>query len=96
MGRYYRTDNGAEGKFMFGVQPSDDPAEMGMHEQDPQVINYYADEDDGNCYYAIYENIGDENDEDWTEWGYYETDFKLALRAYKGLLKQEGLCDTSE
>lgn len=46
MGRYYHTDNGAEGKFMFGVQPSDDPAEMGMHEQDPQVINYYADEDD--------------------------------------------------
>lgn len=31
---------------MFGVQPSDDPAEMGMHEQEPLVVNYYADEDD--------------------------------------------------
>ena len=59
------------------------------------ILLSYEDDDD-HYYYAIYENLGDENDEDWTEWGYYETDFKLALRAYKGLLKQEGLCDTSE
>lgn len=71
------------------VQPINEKGE----EYGDVLLSY---EDDGNCYYAIYENIGDENDEDWTEWGYYETDFKLALRAYKGLLKQEGLCDTLE
>ena len=45
MGRYYYTDNGREGKFMFGVQPSDDPELMGMRE-DNSRITYYADEDD--------------------------------------------------
>lgn len=46
MGRYYYTDNGREGKFMFGVQPSADPEEMGMHEEEPTQIDYYADTDD--------------------------------------------------
>lgn len=46
MGRYYQTDHGREGKFMFGVQPSDDPQVMGMHEQDPTSVYYYADTDD--------------------------------------------------
>lgn len=46
MGRYYYTDSGVEGKFMFGVQPSDDPEVMGMHEQDRSSIDYYADEHD--------------------------------------------------
>lgn len=45
MGRYYYTDGGREGKFMFGVQPSDDPEYMGMGE-DPSYIEYYASEDD--------------------------------------------------
>lgn len=31
---------------MFGVQPSDDPGEMGMREQDPTTITYYADDGD--------------------------------------------------
>ena len=30
MGRYYNTGSGREGKFMFGVQPSDDPEFFGM------------------------------------------------------------------
>ena len=42
MGRYYYTSTGREGKFMFGVQPSDDPEYMGMRE-DNQEIHYYAD-----------------------------------------------------
>lgn len=46
MGRYYNTNSGREGKFMFGVQPSDDPGEMGMREQDPTMITYYADDND--------------------------------------------------
>lgn len=46
MGRYYDTDGGRQGKFMFGVQPSDDPGYMGMHEQEPTTVEYYADEDD--------------------------------------------------
>lgn len=46
MGRYYNTDNGREGKFMFGVQSSDDPEYLGMHEENPSYINYYADTQD--------------------------------------------------
>lgn len=46
MGRYYDTDGGRRGKFMFGVQASDDPGYMGMHEQEPISIDYYADADD--------------------------------------------------
>lgn len=46
MGRYYYTDNGREGKFMFAVQSSNDPEYLGMHEQERTSIDYYADEDD--------------------------------------------------
>lgn len=45
MGRYYNTDTGREGKFMFGVQPSDDPQYMGMGEN-PSYIQYYASDED--------------------------------------------------
>lgn len=45
MGRYYKTDTGREGKFMFGIQPSSDPETMGMSE-DPSYIQYYADDSD--------------------------------------------------
>ena len=46
MGRYYETNTGRRGKFMFGVQSSDDPGYMGMNEQDRSYIDYYADRDD--------------------------------------------------
>ena len=46
MGRYFQTETGREGKFMFAVQPSDDPGFMGMKEQEPTDIQYYADKDD--------------------------------------------------
>lgn len=46
MGRYYNTDTGREGKFMFATQSSDDPEYLGMHEQERCSIDYYADEDD--------------------------------------------------
>lgn len=46
MGRYYETNGGRGGKFMFGVQSSDDPEYMGMHEQEPATVDYYADKDD--------------------------------------------------
>lgn len=45
MGRYYQTDNGRGGKFMFGVQSSTDPQYMGMTEQEQCSIDYYADKD---------------------------------------------------
>lgn len=45
MGRYYNTNTGRTGKFMFGVQNSDDPEYMGMSE-DPSYIQYYASQDD--------------------------------------------------
>ena len=41
MGRYYNTSSGREGKFMFGVQPSDDPEFFGMC---AGSVQYYADE----------------------------------------------------
>lgn len=43
--------------------------------------------DDGEFYYAIYENIGDDEEEEWDEWGYYEDDFERALEAYNKLMK---------
>ena len=46
MGRYYSTETGREGKFMFGVQSSGDPQYMGMQEQEPTSVDYYADEED--------------------------------------------------
>lgn len=44
--------------------------------------------DDEN-HYAIYENIGDDENEDWVEWGYYEDDFKKAKESYQQLTKGE-------
>lgn len=46
MGRYYSTSGGRDGKFMFAVQSSDDPEHMGMHEEPPSTITYYADDHD--------------------------------------------------
>ncbi len=60
MGRYWSTINGREGKFMFGVQSSDDPGALGMHEQEPTHIDYYADEDDVE---DITENLDKQYDE---------------------------------
>lgn len=42
MGRYYHGD--IEGKFWFGVQPSDDGDYFGMREQEPSYIPYYSDD----------------------------------------------------
>jgi hypothetical protein len=39
MGRYYNGD--IEGKFWFGVQPSDDASFFGGEEQEPGFIRYY-------------------------------------------------------
>lgn len=46
MGRYYYSGSGRSGKFMFGVQNSTDPEYMGMHEEEPTNINYYAGAED--------------------------------------------------
>lgn len=46
--------------------------------------------DDGGYYYAIYENLGDEKNEDWAEWGYYEDDFNRALEAFNKLKEEIG------
>lgn len=46
----------------------------------------YEDDDD-HYYYAIYENSGDNENEDWDEWGYYDQDFDKALEEYKKLVK---------
>jgi len=40
MGRYY--DGDIEGKFWFGVQPSNDGEFFGCVEQEPTDINYYT------------------------------------------------------
>lgn len=42
-------------------------------------------EEDGEVYYAVYENIGDEQDEDWQEYHYFGDDFKGAKEMYNKL-----------
>lgn len=42
MGRYYSGD--IEGKFWFGLQPSDAAKRFGGEEREPQYIEYYFDE----------------------------------------------------
>lgn len=44
MGRYYSGD--IEGKFWFGLQPSDAAGRFGGEEREPQYIEYYFNEDD--------------------------------------------------
>lgn len=44
MGRYYVGD--IEGKFWFGLQPSDAASRFGGQEFEPQYIEYYFDKDD--------------------------------------------------
>jgi hypothetical protein len=44
MGRYYQGD--IEGKFWFGLQPSDAASRFGGQEFEPQYIEYYFSEDD--------------------------------------------------
>ena len=39
-------------------------------------------EDDDIPQYAIYENLGDGQDEDWNEWHYYGDDFEAARNMY--------------
>ena len=43
MGRYYNGD--IEGKFWFGLQPSDAASRFGGEELEPNYINYYFNED---------------------------------------------------
>lgn len=42
-------------------------------------------EDDGTIYYAIYENIGTEEEPDWDEWGYYDQDLEKAVEEFNKL-----------
>ena len=84
MGRYYTTDGGREGKFMFAVQSSDDPELLGMHEQEPTEITYYADEDDAEHIKSMLDREYDALDipkdkrvyyrdkDDYKEWYKYE------------------------
>lgn len=58
MGRRYSTGTGREGKFLFGVQPSDDPEYMGM-EEDNGYTYYYACEEDRP---EIKENLDEQYD----------------------------------
>lgn len=44
MGRYYAGD--IEGKFMFGIQSSDDASFFGGSESEPNHINYYFSKED--------------------------------------------------
>ena len=42
MGRYYHGD--IEGKFWFGVQPSDDPKFFGAVEEPGDTVDYYTED----------------------------------------------------
>lgn len=52
-------------------------------EQCGDMLNSYEYDDENH--YAIYENVGNEQNEDWEEWGYYGTDYDKALEAFKKL-----------
>lgn len=43
---------------------------------------------DGEINYAIYENLGDDNDEDWDEYEYYGDKFEKARDEYNKLVKE--------
>lgn len=47
-------------------------------------------ENNEDYYYAIYENMGDEENEEWSEYDYFEQDFDRALQAYKNLKTLKG------
>lgn len=51
------------------------------------VLLHFENTED-NYYYAIYENVGDENTPDWEEAEYFEQDFEKALEAYNNLREQ--------
>lgn len=61
MGRYYSGD--IEGKFWFGLQPSDSPKRFGGTEQEPAYITYDFQEEDleeiEEEIKSIEENLGD-------------------------------------
>lgn len=40
-------------------------------------------------YYAIYENVGDNENEDWEEYAYYDDDFAKAVEEYNKLKGEE-------
>lgn len=47
------------------------------------LCSYSTDEDE--FYYAIYENIGDDGEEEWDEWGYYDQDLERAVEDFNKL-----------
>lgn len=62
------------------------PIDLNGREYGDTLCTY---EEEGECYYAIYENIGDEHDEDWEEYAWYGTDFEKARKEYKKLVRRE-------
>lgn len=55
MGRYYEGD--INGKFWFGVQPSDAADRFGVYGQEPSYIEYFYDEKDLNNVITELKNI---------------------------------------
>lgn len=51
------------------------------------IEDHYWDDEDYT--YAIYENLGNNDYEDWVEYEYYGDDFKRAREEYKRLTKGE-------
>lgn len=64
------------------VQPIDEQGE-------PYMDTLATFESGDDYYYAIYENIGDEELEEWAEYDYHGDDFKRALAEYKQLTRGE-------
>lgn len=62
------------------------PIDENGEEHGDMLLSY--EDSEPQVYYAIYENLGDDNDEDWDEWGYYEDDFAKAKEAYEQLKKK--------
>lgn len=101
MGRYYDTDSGRSGKFMFGVQPSDDPEYMGMTEDNTKIRFYSGEEDEPNVrakldeQYDILEIPKDKRIyyiKDWGEYDKYEKETledKVWVKVKRGSKEEE-------
>lgn len=55
---------------------------------DPYGDTLLTYESDATYQYAIYENWGDDNDEDWNEHSFYDEDFEKARDEYNRLVKE--------
>ena len=58
------------------------PIDEEGHDAGNVIVTY---EDDGTYSYAIYENLGTEEEPSWNEWGNYDQDLEKAVEEFNKL-----------